>query len=143
NTEEYLNVLRERASQLVRAGKIKQAEVEIEKGLIQAERLGLPLQLIKLQIDRGWVHRLSGNLDQALNYYGRALRAAFGIDEEEEIAKVYGQKAYVSALSHKDKDALAEIQQAIDLWQILWQQRDEYEFRLGQAWNIAGEIHIE
>jgi tetratricopeptide (TPR) repeat protein len=143
DTEEYLDILRERASQLVRAGKIRQAETEIDKGLRKAEELKFPLQRIKLQIDRGWVHRLSGNLDQALNYYNQALKSAFEIDEEEEIAKVYGQRAYVLALSDKDKDALTEIQQSIEFWQTLWQQRDEYEFRLGQAWNIAGEIHIE
>ncbi|MBK8904549.1 MAG: ATP-binding protein [Anaerolineaceae bacterium] len=143
DTEVYLDTLRERASQLVRAGKIRQAETQVDKGLQKANDLGFFEQRIKFETDRGWIHRLSGNLDQAIHYYGQALRHAFEIDAKERIALIYSQRAYVLALQHKNREALTEIQQSIELWQVLWQQRDEYEFRLGQAWNIAGEIYIE
>ena len=141
-SKEYIKALNGQTNQLIRVGKLQQARRINEQALEFSKQLGSQEWIIKSTVVVGWMYRLTGHLDQAIQHYDDALRRAIGQNDQERIALTYGQLAYVHALQHQDK-ALGEIQRAIRMWRRLVQEREENRFELGRCYNIAGEIHLE
>ena len=106
------------------------------------ELLGTNEWRIKCSLDIGWIYRVTGSIDQAQKYYTQALKWAFEINDDAKTALICSQLAYVDALMHQEK-AFGEVQLAIREWQSLIQKKRDHYFRLGQCYNIAGEIFLE
>lgn len=141
-SREYVETLNGQANQFVRAGKLREALRVNEEALKLSQKFRYQRWIIQSNLELGWVHRLMGNLEQTLQYYQNALKLAYQHDDEERIALIFNNLAYVHALHHQER-ASDEIQQAIRLWKKLTQKREENRFRLGQCYNIAGEIYLE
>lgn len=141
-SEAYIEILIGQANQLVRVGKLREVIRLNEQALTLSEQLGSKRWRIQSLLEIGWIQRLMGNLGQAQQYYTNALKLAFEYDDKERIALLYNNIAYVHALQHQEK-AFDEIEQAIRLWKVLATEREENRFRLGQCYNIAGEICLE
>lgn len=141
-SEDYIEILIGQANQFVRVGKLREAIRLNEQALTLSEQLGAKRWHIQSILEIGWIQRLMGNLGQAHQYYTNALKLAFEYDDKERIALIYNNIAYVHALQHQEK-AFDEIEQAIRLWKELAAEREENRFRLGQCYNIAGEICLE
>lgn len=141
-SEDYIKVLIGQANQLVRIGKLREAIRLTEQALALSEQIRAQHLRIQSTLEIGWIHRLMGNLGQARQYYTNALKLAFEYDDKERIALIYNNIAYVHALEHQER-AFDMIEQAIRLWKELAIEREENRFRLGQCYNIAGEICLE
>lgn len=142
DSEEYLTVLNGQANLLVRSGELFDAQRLNEQALRLSQERGFLKWELESMIEIGWVHRLMGRLDLALQYYRDALRLAIQQDAEVRIAQLYGNIAYVHALQHQEH-ALSEIQSAIVMWLDMVRQREGLRFHLGQAYNVAGEVCLE
>lgn len=143
DSEEYIEILIGQANQLVRAGKLQEALSVNKEALNLATELGSSGWVMKSTLEIGWVYRLMGDLKETLKNYTTARKMAFDNDDEERMALICNNLAYVHALRGQDREALSEIRQANRLWQKLAREREEHRFRLGQCYNIAGEVHLE
>lgn len=141
DSEAYIENLNGQANLLVRAGKLQEALRVNERALELSQQLNLFKWIIQSTVEIGWVHRLMGNLDQAVEYYNEAFRLAVGQDDDERIALIYNNLAYAHALQH-DERAIDEIQVAIRAWRRLTEQREGHRLRLGQCYNVAGEVYL-
>lgn len=143
DSEEYVETLIGWVNQLVRAGKLAEAlRANQEAGTIARKLENRRLQT-EIVIDSGWICRLQGQLDEALSYYMSASVLAEDLNDEKSLAKVFQSQAYIYALQHRERDAIERIQAAIRMWRRLIEKGESNEFRLGQAFNVAGEIFIE
>lgn len=142
NTQQYVETLIDQANNFVRAGKLREAMRNNEEALRLSKELGFQQWIIRSLLEIGWVHRLVGNLEQAIRHYNDAMRLALQNDDDERIALIYNNLAYAHALQH-NKDAEREIQEAIRMWTQLTQEKEKNRFRLGQCYNIAGEVYLE
>lgn len=140
--EDYLKVMDDRASLLVRAGELQEALRVTERIKRLSEDQGIDNWVAKSMSGIGWIHRLMGRLDMAHHHYTQALNLAMEQDDEEQIALVYSNLAYVHALQHEEK-ALMEIRQAIATWQDIVRDKEGKRFQLGRCYNVAGEVCIE
>lgn len=141
DTEEYIEIMNGQANQLVRAGRLQQALQLNEQALSLGEQLNSRPWIIRSTLEIGLVHRLIGNLEQALQWYHKAFELALTYSDEEQIARIYTHMAYVHALQRENR-AFDEIQQAIRQWKKLIQTRKERRFLLGQCYNVAGEVYL-
>jgi len=141
-SQEYVKTLNGQANQFVRAGKLREALRVNEEALRLSQEFNYQRWIVQSTLEIGWVYRLMGNLGQAVQYYNNALKLAYQHDDDKRIALIYNNLAYVHGLQHQE-NAVNEIQQAIRLWKKLAQEREENRFRLGQCYNIAGEIYLE
>ncbi|MBN1284488.1 MAG: ATP-binding protein [Anaerolineae bacterium] len=142
DSEPYIENLNGQANLQVRAGRLQEALRTNERALELSQKLSLPKWVIQSTLEIGWVHRLMGNLDQAVEFYNEAFRLALAQDDDERIALIYNNLAYAHALQH-DERAIDEIQVAIRAWHRLVEQRTGYRFRLGQCYNVAGEVYVQ
>ncbi len=139
---DYISTLNGQANLLVRAGKLRDALRVNERALKLSQDIGSEEWKIKSALSIGWVHRLMGHLGAAQQHYNQALLLAMEHDDDERIALIYSQIAYVHALQHQNR-ALTEIQRAITMWQELVRKQEGNRFHLGLCYNVAGEICLE
>jgi tetratricopeptide (TPR) repeat protein len=140
--ENYLRVMDDQASWLVRAGKLQEALQVTEQIKRLSEEQEDDNWVAKSTSGIGWIHRLMGRLDMAHHHYTQALNLAMEQDDEKQIARVFSNLAYVHALQHESK-ALMEIQQAIAIWKEIMRTKEGERFQLGRCYNVAGEVCIE
>lgn len=144
DSEEYLDFISGQSNQLVRQGKIREALSKMEDALRIAKATARKEWEIKIKLHIGWIHRLSRNIEQAIQYYNDALRDAFRdlASTEIQIATIYYSRAYARALN-KDSLALSEVKQAIKEWERIARKQESKTFELGRCYNAAGEIYLE
>lgn len=141
-SERYIEVLYGQSNQLIRTGKLTFALRVSEQALQAANHLGSAHWETKTKTGIGWIHRLSWNLERALQYYNDAYKSALRQDDEAGCALIAQSRAYVRAL-RQDPAALEEIQQAIRAWKRLAPQREVFAFDLARCYNTAGEVCLE
>lgn len=137
----YIELLQGKANSLLRLGRSREALDVNQRALRLADQY--PDHKIKITISAGWINRRMGNLDQAVKYYGMALDLAFKHNDVENAALAFQNQAYVHALQDKERTAMDEVKRAIRTWRKLIHDGANLSFRLGQAYNTAGEICLE
>lgn len=141
DTEGYIEIMNGQAKQLVRAGRLQGALQLNEQALSLSEQLNSRSWIIRSTLEIGLVHRLIGNLEQALLWYHKAFEASLTYRDGEQIAQIYTNMSYVHALQRENR-AFDEIQQAIRQWKKLIQTGEVRRFLLGQCYHVAGEVYL-
>lgn len=85
--EQHIDMLIQQANVEVRLGSVEQAIVDFQAAIEISESNNLPLWLIKAKNGLGWVYRLEGKLDLAIEYY---LEAKALCETEGVLGDVYG-----------------------------------------------------
>lgn len=107
----------------IRLGDVGKSIKDFEKAVTISKDNNLKLQEIQAMNALGWAHRLTGDLEQAINYYREARNLCLkeGAPIREEFAEDYGlvMNNYAYALSSENKTRKAAIdlaQTAIEHW---------------------------
>jgi tetratricopeptide (TPR) repeat protein len=124
-------------------GEIPSAFDDFRKALHLSEKLANKGWVAKSLLALGYAHHLSGQLDEASEYYRDAYLQSIEIDDKERQALALNSIAHVFAIQSREHDALGTVQQAIELWKELISESEEHRFRLGQSYNTTGEIYVE
>ncbi len=141
SSEIYVSLLTGKADALFKQGRFRAALDTNERALRLAAQY--PTRKIEVAINAGWFNRRMGNLDQAIAYYKMALELAVDHGDDKSVALIFQNQAYVNALQDKERKAMDEVGLAIRMWLKLRRDRGNLDFRLGQAYNVAGEICLE
>jgi tetratricopeptide (TPR) repeat protein len=143
NSLDRVEALVGRGNLLLRTGDIPTALDDFKEALKLSQELGDVGWAAKSLLALGYAHRLSGELDKAVQRYRDAYLQAIEVGDRERQALALNNIAFVYAIQKQEQEAFGTIQQAIALWKELLVEAEEYRFRLGQSYNTAGEIHIE
>ena len=130
------------AASEVKLGNINQALQYQTQSLNLLQRLNKTESLALSANYLGYIYRLQGKWNKALEYYHQALEVATRVDQPQPhtIAAIMNNMGYVFALEGKYAEGESLCQRAIDIWtnQQLDKQVSRGEITIAQIWRYQG-----
>ena len=115
SSEQEVNIYLELGNTLIRMARYISAASVLGQAVQISQRDDLTMLLVRSTNTLGWCYRLMGNLEAALDYYGKSLITASEYGDEHNQALILNNMGYIYALRRNLPAALDTCHQAVEL----------------------------